>query len=320
MFQRVLLSVILVCFALVNTSFHKEDRIAAKRQYKTKYVVVLVIDGPRYSETFGDTSCKYIPRMGKELVKEGVLFTDFRNNGPTYTNSGHTAIMTGVYQRISNAGKQLPKNPSMFQYYLNQSGVDKTKAWLVSSKGKLEILANTKNRKWWNMYMPSTYCGVKGNSADYAGDIQTFNKVKQVIDQNKPTLMLINLLAVDATAHQNDWPGYINGLVKCDEYAYEIWKHIQSDPEMKDQTTLFITNDHGRHLDGRKDGFVSHGDKCEGCTHISLLALGPDFKKDHVISTPAEIIDISKTISEMMGFLMPTSKGRVLCELFEIPL
>ena len=319
MFQRLFLCGILICCAFINTSFHPADRMPEKKQYKTKYMVVLVIDGPRYSETFGDSTCKYIPRMGKELVKEGVLFTDFRNNGPTYTNSGHTAITTGVYQRISNAGKQLPKNPSMFQYYLNQSGMDKSKAWLISSKGKLEILANTKSKKWWNMYMPSTYCGVKGNSADYVGDIQTFNKVKQVIDENKPTLMLINLLAVDATAHQNNWPGYITSLVKCDEYAYEIWRYIQADPEMKDQTTLFITNDHGRHLDGRKDGFVSHGDNCEGCRHISLLAMGPDFKKDVIIDTPAEMTDISKTISEMMGFLMPTSRGRVLCELFPKP-
>ncbi len=97
----------------------------------------------------------------------------------------------------------------------------------------------------------------------------------------------------------------------------QIWQTIQSDPEMKDQTTLLITNDHGRHLDGRKDGFVSHGDKCEGCRHISLLALGPDFQKDLIINTPAEMIDISATIAEMLGFLMPTSRGRVLTELTE---
>ncbi len=316
MFQRFFLIVILLMGSFATTSVNFRIKLPPKKVYKTKYVVVLVIDGPRYTETFGDSSCKYIPRMGKELIHEGVLFTDFRNNGPTYTNSGHTAITTGVYQRISNTGKQLPKNPSFFQYFLNQTGVDKTKAWLISSKGKLEMLANTKNRKWWNMYMPSTYCGVKGNSADYVNDIQTFNKVKEVFAQYKPNLTLINFLGVDANAHQNNWPEYLDALQKCDEYAYQIWQTIQSDPEMRDQTTLLITNDHGRHLDCRKDGFVSHGDKCEGCKHISLLALGPDFPKDLIISTPAEMIDISATVSEMLGFLMPTCKGRVLSELF----
>lgn len=315
MFQRFLLIISLIVCVFTTSSFHNLKKMPDKRVYKTKYVVVLVIDGPRYTETFGDSTCRYIPRMGKEMVHEGVLFTDFKNNGPTYTNSGHTAITTGVYQRISNAGKELPKKPSFFQYFLNQTGADKTKAWLISSKGKLEILANTKQKKWWNMYMPSTYCGVKGNSADYVGDIQTFNKVKEVFAQYKPNLTLINFLAVDANGHQNNWPEYLAALQKCDEYAYQIWNTIQSDPEMKDQTTLFITNDHGRHLDGRKDGFVSHGDKCEGCKHISLLALGPDFHKDLVVGTPAEMIDISATIAEMLGFLMPTSRGRVLNEL-----
>lgn len=85
---------------------------------------------------------------------------------------------------------------------------------------------------------------------------------------------------------------------------------------MKDRTTLFITNDHGRHLDGHKNGFINHGDGCEGCRHIALLAMGPDFKKDVVIGNQGEMIDISKTISRMMGFDMPTSKGRLLNELF----
>jgi membrane-anchored protein YejM (alkaline phosphatase superfamily) len=225
-------------------------------------------------------------------------------------------MTTGVYQQISNAGKRLPKNPSMFQYFLKSQKVDKSEAWIIASKGKLEVLANTKSKKWWSLYMPSTYCGAKGNGADYVSDSQTFEKTKAVFAQNTPTLTLINLLAVDAIAHQNDWNGYLEALKKCDDYAYQIWNEIQSNPEMKNQTTLFITNDHGRHLDGHKDGFKSHGDKCEGCKHISLLVLGPDVKKNRIIDQPAELIDISKTISVLLQFEMPTSKGRYLEELF----
>lgn len=288
-----------------------------RKEYQTKHVVVLVIDGPRFSETFGDSTCQYIPRMGKELIREGVLYTQFKANGPTYTNSGHTAITTGVYQSISNAGKTLPKNPSFFQYYLKEKKVDKSKAWIVSSKGKLEILANTKRKKWWNMYMPMTYCGEQGHSAEYVGDIQTFNKVKEVFQTDAPALTLINFLEVDANAHQNDWEHYLSTLKNCDEYAYQLWQFIQADPVMSGKTALLITNDHGRHLDGVKDGFVSHGCSCEGCRHISLLAMGPDFKKNAIVGEPGELIDISATIAEILGFCMPTSKGRVLEELFE---
>ncbi len=308
----------LAIFLLIQTSIHAQEEHLVKK-YKTEHVVILVIDGPRYSETFGDSSCQYIPKMGKELIREGVLYTNFRANGPTYTNSGHTAITTGVYQSISNAGKTLPKNPSFFQYFLKETNVDKSKAWIISSKGKLEILANTKKKKWWNVYMPMTYCGVKGHSAEYVGDIQTYNKVIEVFTNDAPVLTLINFLEVDANAHQNDWENYLRTLKNCDDYANELWKFIQADSVMGGKTTLLITNDHGRHLDGIKDGFKSHGDNCEGCRHISLLAMGPDFKQDVIITEEGELIDISATIAEILGFCMPTTRGRILTEMFVQP-
>lgn len=313
---------LLLCLFELNISFRessvkKEDHLFKTPELATKHVIVLVIDGPRYSETFGDSTYQYIPNLGKKLRHDGVLFTHFRNNGSTYTNAGHTAITTGYYQSISNGGKELPKRPSIFQYYLKSSGADKSKAWIVSSKGKLEILANTKNKKWWNMYMPYTYCGPAGNSSAYVGDKLTFEKIKSVIANHTPNLMLINLLEVDVNGHGNDWEGYKKALKNCDQYVADLWTLIQENPEMKGQTTLFITNDHGRHLDGHKDGFISHGDRCEGCRQISLLALGPDFVKNKVVSTSAEQLDISKTISYLLDFEMPTSEGRILKELFE---
>ena len=110
---------------------------------------------------------------------------------------------------------------------------------------------------------------------------------------------------------------YLKSIQKCDDYAFQLWNMIQSNEKMKDKTALIITNDHGRHLDGRKDGYISHGDNCEGCRHISLLAIGPDFKKNVESGNSAEQLDISKTISEILNFQMPTGKGRVLTELFK---
>jgi hypothetical protein len=46
------------------------------------------------------------------------------------------------------------------------------------------------------------------------------------------------------------------------------------------------------------------------------LVLGPDVKKNRIIEQAAELIDISKTISVLLNFDMPTAKGRYLEELF----
>ena len=70
----------------------------------------------------------------------------------------------------------------------------------------------------------------------------------------------------------------------------------------KDKTALFITNDHGRHSDDISDGFQSHGDNCDGCRHISLLALGTDFTPETVINRNYEQIDLAPTIATLLNF------------------
>lgn len=288
----------------------------AQEKMKTEHIIIVVMDGARFQETYGDSTHQYIPNLHR-LKSEGVLYPNFYNNGATLTNSGHSAILTGKYKKIKNNGKELSPYPTVFQYFQKEKKVDKTKTWIVSSKSKLEILANTKDKKWWNTYMPMTYCGVKGQAVEYVGDNLNFEKAKEVIADYHPELMLINFLEADARGHNNNWEGYLGGIRNIDRLIGELWKYVQNDPVMANKTAILVTNDHGRHNDGHKDGFKEHGDKCSGCKHIFLLGLGPDFKQNEIVEEPAELLDISATIAYMFDFLMPTSKGRVLTEMFK---
>ena len=290
----------------------------AQNKLKTEYVIILVIDGVRHTETFGDSTFQNIPNLKHKLAPQGVLNTNFRANTiRTTTNQGHTAMTTGRYHRLKNDGSQLPKFPSIFQYYMKQHNIHKDKLWVMSSKGKLSILGNTRHRKWRDIYQPHVFCGMNGNGKDYVGDAQTWVKVKQVVETYAPKLMLINLLAPDANAHANRWDGYINAIKKSDEYALELWEMIQNHPEMKDKTTLFITTDHGRNADGFRDGFISHGPRTESNKRIFYIALGPDFQKGVAFENDNhELIDIPATIAYMLNINMPTGRGKVMRELF----
>jgi arylsulfatase A-like enzyme len=104
-------------------------------------------------------------------------------------------------------------------------------------------------------------------------------------------------------------------IQSTDRQALQLWNMIQNDSIYKDKTALFITNDHGRHCDGHKDGFVSHGGGCKCCRKISLVAIGPDFKKGKVVSEPSELIDIAATAAEILRIYMPLSKGRFMTDL-----
>ena len=280
-----------------------------------KHHIVVVIDGPRWTETYGDTSYQYIPNIGKILRKEGTLFTNFKNGGRTYTNSGHTALCTGVHQNISNQGTQLPKRSNIFQHLIKEKQLDKRKVWLLTSKGKLEMLSNTKDKDWWNQYLPSTYCGLNGSGVGYPDDKYTFPVFKQIISEHKPVFTLINLLDIDVWGHANNWERYIQAHRDIDAMVMDLWNMIQSDPVMKDKTALYLTNDHGRHLDGHKNGFVSHGDGCEGCRHISLLAIGPDFQKNREVATEYDQVDLTATLATIFGITMPDAKGCPIPEL-----
>lgn len=291
----------------------KKDSSTA--HYTSNKVIILVIDGPRYSETWGNDFQLYIPRM-KELAKKGATYTNFRNNGDTYTNAGHTAITTGNYQTINNSGKELPFFPSIFQYYNEKYSPQGNSCWIIGSKDKLEVLADCNQDTYNGNYNPLTDCGINGNGSGYRNDSITFVKLLNVLIQKRPALTLVNLKEPDVSGHSGNWNDYIAGIRKSDEYCYQLMNFIETNPFYKGKTTLFVTNDHGRHLDNVRDGFKSHGDGCEGCRHINLFAFGPNIKPDTIFTQPRELIDISTTISKILNFNMTEGKGKVMEELF----
>ncbi len=54
------------------------------QKYKTQNVIIVVVDGPRYNETWGEPSHKYIPKR-YAMLKQGVLCSKLYNNGTTST-------------------------------------------------------------------------------------------------------------------------------------------------------------------------------------------------------------------------------------------
>ncbi|MBK9191240.1 MAG: sulfatase [Crocinitomicaceae bacterium] len=307
----------LTVFILVISGCRKDP--PPGNHFKTESVIIIVVDGPRYSETWGDNSHQYIPHLANDLFPFGTVFTTFSNNGPTYTTAGHTAITTGFYQEINNAGNELPQNPSLFQYYLKTTGKDSTAAWVIASKDKLEILRNCNDDEWKNKYLPSADCGINGGGigSGYRHDSATFNQTISILSTYHPNIALINFREPDFSGHQNNWINYLQGITDTDYYSWMIWKYLQSDPFYANKTSLFITNDHGRHLDTVSVGFAGHGDTCEGCRHITLFAAGPDFSKNTIQTQVREQIDIPATIAYMLKFRMEGTEGKIMYELFE---
>jgi membrane-anchored protein YejM (alkaline phosphatase superfamily) len=315
----IFLLISVVLFSCLDEPDWHDNRIKkVDRHYKTKNVMIVVVDGLRYSEGWGDSTHQYIPQMAEILSKQGVINTHFYNLGDTYTSAGHTSLTTGIYQSINNSGLELPENPSIFQYWNQQYRNNPVKSWIITSKDKLAVLADCKNQDWKGRFTPSVNSGIDGLGigSGYREDSLTLKTALGVLKDYHPNLVLINFRDPDYSAHSGIWTSYVDGVRKTDKYVYQLWQFLQSDNIYKNTTTLFVTNDHGRHLDTVADGFASHGDGCEGCRHLGFFASGPDFRKGALINVSREQIDIPLTVAELLGFKLPNSKGKVMFELF----
>ena len=303
---------ILLVLPLVLISCSKDSL----KEYKTENVIIIVVDGVRYSETWGDTTHQYIPYFSNEIADFGVVNTEFYNNGKTYTTPGFTAITTGNYQEINNSGQESPAYPSIFQYLIKKDSISNESAWIINSKDKLAVLGNCQESDWKDKYIPLSDCGIDGLGSGKRHDTLTLARFFNVMSEYHPKLTLLGFREPDFSGHTNSWEDYLQEIKNTDEYIYRVWNYIQNDSHYAGTTTLFITNDHGRHLDGVGDGFQSHGDECEGCRHINFFAFGPDFKKG-VIDIRREQIDIPATIAEILQFNPEYIEGEIMYELFE---
>jgi hypothetical protein len=271
------------------------------------------MDGARYSETWGDSNHTHIPNLSNNIAPLSVVDSNFYNDGFTWTSPGHLAMLSGQYYNLNNGGGELPPFPTIFQYF-NKAYPNKN-SWLITSKDKLEVLTNTSDPDFNNIHLANTDCGNNGLGTGYREDSVTLYNALNILTNDNPNLVLINFKNPDSWGHANDSIKYLESIEKTDDYINQLFNFINNNTFYKNKTTIFITNDHGRH-DDLNGGFQDHGDNCEGCRHLMFFAYGPDFKQNNIINTHYELIDIAPTIAELLRFHLPNADGRVMNELF----
>lgn len=298
----------------------------ANTPYSTKHVILVIIDGVRYTETWGYPDKKNIPNIAHVLAPQGTVYTNFRNEGNTYTVSGHGSILTGSYIDVDNFGFTSPPKPSFLQLWRDASLQPKNKAWIVSGKAHLDALANSTASAWKDRALPSDDCGeaIDGHKIYVRSDQKTFQTFLDILKREHPSLAVLALPNPDKIGHEyagtfakkwSRWERYLASIRENDQYLATLWSFLQKDPFYRDKTALFVTHDHGRHTNGHLEKTFDHGDDCEGCRRLILLALGPDFKRNHVVHEKAEQIDLAPTIGHLLGFSVDGAKGRVLKEM-----
>lgn len=282
-------------------------------QMPDRYVVLVIIDGARYSETLGDTSGKLTPAM-KRLSAQGIVIDSFFNNGWTVTNRGVPAIWSGSWSTpldtfYNGFQTQYATVPTLWEYFRKEHQQDSTKAQYIMkylSSPWLQSFRPGYGPAYWPWYILS------GSS-----DLQVWQKARTQLLNWHPRVSVVYLSDVDHYGHLGAWEDYTRAITVADSIVGLIWDLVQGDPVFRDKTTLMVTNDHGRHLDGVSTGFVGHGDGCQGCRRILLFGIGSGLKKGVHTAVKRYIPDIVPTIGTLLNFPTPVVSGVSMSEILD---
>lgn len=136
---------------------------------------------------------------------------------------------------------------------------------------------------------------------------------RQLMRQLAPSLLWITLHDMDV-AHSGCYSLYVAGVQRTDRLCGEIWNAVQSEPEYRGKTTMFILPDFGRDsdYDSGGNGFQHHrtGDALSRTTW--MVALGAGVRENVVIDQPVQSIDLVPTLGALFGFSPGMSKGKPL--------
>jgi hypothetical protein len=141
---------------------------------------------------------------------------------------------------------------------------------------------------------------------------------KHVMRNFSPSLLFLTLHDIDI-AHSGAYSLYLQSIRRTDSLCAEIWDEIQTNPEYKDNTTLFIMPDFGR--DGDDDfggnGFQHHRTGSPSARSTWMMALGSAARQKTIVERQIESIDLAAAVSGVLGFDARLVQGKRIPELSE---
>lgn len=296
------LILIIIAMLLPGISFSQSD--------DNDKMMIIIIDGARYRETFGDPDHTHIPKMW-DIAQDGVFADEFYNDGTTYTSRAIPALWCGAWTEVrdtfyNGSNTSYAVKPTIFEYYQKQKDTEPEDCFYVL-KYIPDLWLPSFDADYGPDYWPAFH-SVGETDEDVAMETQF------VMDTYHPRFLWVYLADVDHAGHSGIWDDYINAIENADNIVGLLWDKLQSDPFYENSTTLIVTNDHGRH-DDQHGGFTGHGCSCDGCRHILFLAAGPEIKNNFISNQYRKIPDMAVTAAHILGLNPESATGDVMNEI-----
>jgi len=316
-------------------------------------VVLIVIDGVRYLELEGKATDDEGNSVSAEslfpnlmrLKKQGLFLPEMRISNPAGISlPAYSDIIAGRRQEKIVTNEPPKKDlrshyPTLFQTIKQGLNLPSNGIALIASwKPICDVAVMGKGSPESDFYMS---CGWKKEKSfkpeifpGSRSDMDTYIEFVREVPVWHPRFVFVHFGDADEEAHFHQaaldnskvYYGiihYHNALRQIDYYVGRIWKLLQEDPFYRDSTTLIITTDHGRDNIPDPKQWADHGacrkhrkgKLCDACQQIFGLAVGPGVTP-RVVNTRYTHIDLAPTISRIFGLDMPSSKGKLIKEMF----
>ena len=192
---------------------------------------------------------------------------------------GHAAIVTGAWQAIPNTGEVRPSAPTIFEYYRQTFAAPEDDAVFVHGSHTEPALTYSTDPDYGKDFGARLFFS---DNPTPPYDDGMWANAKIVLTDLHPHLLMISLLDPDEAAHLGQWENYQQAIQHDDEIIWDLWQQLQADPFYAGQTTVMVTNDHGRYCG---DGWQEHGGSDECNQHVMFLAVGPEISPGRVIAS-----------------------------------
>jgi hypothetical protein len=304
-------------------------RPAIAEKPKAENLVIIVINGVRYNDAFGDKNKLYIDNMWTQLRPLGTIFTKLENPEITVPIPSQMSLLTGVWHVLENPldSSIQPAFPTLFEYWKSVHKKTVNPCYFASNLAAFKNLSCSNHTGYGTKYAPVFDFEMESDETN-----AVYEKVMPYILKNHPSFVYLSLgtgiggigtigglRGVDCEPNLKDVCAgdmlnkYYESIILMDAIVYDLWGQIQEQKAYKDKTVFLVLSSHGRHT----HDFHSFGDKCQGCRQLFMLAIGPGIKKDFVSKKKRTLIDICKTAGAIFNIPTPYAKGGVMKELFE---
>lgn len=301
---------------------------------------ILVVNGVRYDDAFGDKNHLYTDKIWNKLRPLGTICTKFYNKQLTYPIPAQASLLTGVWHIFKNPLSETirPAFPTLFEYWnKTRKGPDDSCYFAVSRK-KMEILNYSDHKEFGKPFAPVFEANLDTNIDTSFNEGKTdvienaiYEKAVTHIFKHHPAFVYLNLGSGrcqedDRWAHEclskdkKDACGgsdllnaYYESIILFDGIVFDLWDRIQHEEMYKNKSIFIVMSDHGRHT----NDFFNFGDNCKGCQQLIFLVIGPGIKKDFISNKERTLIDVCPTVGALFDLPTPFAKGNVMKEILE---